>query len=111
METTLTIANRMALYKLLPTSGFDYSTGLIIKDLKSKTDITKEEMDQIKFIQLPAGDGKVAYQWNQEEADKIVIEVGFSKPELALLKSNLKKLNDDKQLDENLMDIYEKFML
>ena len=111
MEHKLKIEERLAIHGLLPSSGFDYTTGLLIKDLRSRIDITEEETDKIELVHIPKENGGTYIQWNKKLAEDVVIEVKFSKAELAFIRGKLKELNDKKQLTENLMDIYEKFAL
>jgi len=83
---------------LLPKeSGINDQT--IAKDIRKKIEISQEEIIESELKTLP--DGRIT--WNQEKAPSI--NVDFSNAELTMLKQQVRKLDEEKKITPELLDL------
>lgn len=101
----LTLGQRIQVLQILPSKG-DIKTLRIVKDIESKLSITQEEIVKYEFNTTP--DGK-AYTWNKEGVtDEVDYE--FSDLEISEVKKALQKLEETKELDKSMLNLYDKFI-
>lgn len=96
----LKIAERIILQQILPKEG-DIVSIRIIRDLQNALSFSEAEIKQFKIRQE---DGRV--HWN-DDAEK---EIKIGNQALVIIVDALKKINETKKLDINLISIYEKFV-
>ena len=93
----LSIKDRLNLSSLFPNTG-DLVTQLLVKDIREKISLSQEEMDATGFKVV-----NESYQWDNElEEDK---DIKFSKAEWRFLKDQVERLDKEKKITQNLVDI------
>lgn len=97
----LTIHDRITLLMILPGEG-DFVTMRVLKKLKENLGFTEKE---IKECNIVSNDGKITWGNASYVAD---IEIGEIACEI--IKSQLKKLDSDKKITEQILPIYEMFI-
>lgn len=95
----LNIKERLLMATILPKES-DIKTMTICKDIAAKTDLTQSEFEEIGFT-TEGG----AYSWSKN-IDK---QIEFTEAEIQVVKEALKKLDDEKKITRDALDIYYKF--
>lgn len=101
----LTLGQRIQILQIIPNKG-DIKTLRIVKDLESKLTITQEEI--VKYEFTVTEDGK-NYTWNKEG---VLTEIDYELSELEIseVKKALQKLEEAKELQKNMLELYDKFI-
>lgn len=101
----LTFKERIIIPNILPKKGgFD---DLIVKDdLKNKIVITQNEMDKYDLQTLPNGEVRFKKEGEIDE-----LEFPLTTRETSMISEVLKKMNEEKTLDDELISLYKKFIL
>ena len=92
----LTIIERIELLKILPKEG-DFVTLKLVRDLQNDLSFTEEEIKESK-MKLSAG----VYAWEKN----VMKELEFGEATEAILEDVLKKADKIKQLNINLLNVY-----
>lgn len=100
----LKLIDRVILLSLLPQKA-SFTELLVISDIKSKLVISQQESEELQLKDLPNGQ----ISWSKEASEK-VFEYSFSEAEINIIKEQLKKLNDGKELTEQHIGIYKLFV-
>ncbi len=100
----LTIRERLAMDAALPQRG-NYTTMIAVKEIKSKTAITMEEIKQytIKF-----GENQVTWS---DEGSAYEIDVEFGKTLSVVINEALQTRNKANELTEDMATLYGKFVI
>lgn len=127
----MTVIERIQLQNLLPAQG-DFITLKLIRKLRESLSFSEKEIAEISFknhwkcdicntkeiaaqvpkcpkcgeYMTPAG----MVNWDEGKAIKVIKDVHMGRTMRDLCRSVLKKLSDDKQLTEQTMPLYEKFV-
>ena len=99
----LTIRERLILQSILPQEG-DILILRVLRELQKELGFTEEELAQYKFVQA---EGKVT--WDNTVEQNKEIEIGRKANDIIVLA--LSKLNEQKKLKMEHLDIYEKFIV
>ena len=99
----LGVFDRMMLLNILPGEG-DFTTLKIVRKMRENLSFTEEEHKALEFKQ--ADEGRI--QWKRE-ADKPK-EIPIGEKATDIIVEVLKKLNDDKKLQDQHYSLYEKFI-
>lgn len=103
MEKKLNILERMVLLGLLPQEG-NFATLKLMRKLRESLSLTDQEIKEYDFKQ--EGD---RLSWKPELAHKEKA-IDFEDFALELIKTELRKLNDSKKLEDKHFSLYEKFI-
>ena len=98
-----TILERIILQGLLPQEG-DYITFGIIKGLRTELSFSEKEIKDFEIKQ----DGK-SITWDSKKERVKKVEVGEKAQ--SIISEALKKLNDEKKINEQNVSLYERFVL
>lgn len=100
----LNIQNRLAMFTILPGEGsrIEMTT---IKGIVEKIDFTLEEKEKYEIKNVASG---VSHTDENLEYEK---EIEFHEVELQLIKTQLKKLEDEKKVNKYTLDLFEIFSL
>lgn len=101
----LKIADRYSILRVLPFRDTNYDTLLIAKGVRENVELTKEEKKEYKVVDFP--DGRVQWDLKFDDEEK---DFELSEPEANLIKTELKKKNDENKLDSSLFEIYVLFV-
>jgi hypothetical protein len=97
----LTVIERLAILNVLPKEG-NFLTLRVIRGIVSKVGITSEE---IKKFEINT-EGEVA-SWN--ELGNVPLPFSFDDVELDIIRKQLKKLDSENKLVQEMFSTYEKF--
>ena len=97
----LSVGDRLILLGVIPREG-DYTTLKIVRDMRDELSFTEEEHKKLNFRQ----DGEMMV-WEEELEDK---EINFGEKATDIIVDAFKKLNDQKKLRIEHMELYEKFV-
>lgn len=103
MIIEMTIADRLQTLGILPREG-NFLTMRVIRELISKVGFSATELTDFKIKQ----DGEFV-TW--DTSINTTVEKDFLNAELDIIKSALIKLDKEEKLNNELFDIYEKFMM
>lgn len=95
----LNVKERLLMATILPKES-DIKTMTICKDISAKTDLTQTEFEEIGFNNEGGG-----YSWSKN-IDKTI---DFTEAEIQVVKVALKKLDEEKKITRDALDIYYKF--
>lgn len=93
----LSVQERIAILQMLPQNGSLYEMVDIMEIIK-KVRITSEEKDKLEYAE-----GKGVISWNVNK--DLGKEVEFSHDEISILKSAVKKLDEEKKVNAANLDI------
>ena len=102
----LSVAERIQLVSLLPESA-DIIDIKAVRDFKDKIAFTEKEIEDWKIVGEPSGSG-TQYKWDGEIAEEV--EFDTSGRIHGVITNMLKELNDSKNLNVNLISLWDKFM-
>jgi hypothetical protein len=106
----LTIMDRIMIYELLPAKG-DYKTLKAVKEFRDKElRFTREETEMYDISQEVVGDGHVQIRFNQEAASSYERDIKIPLNVKAAIIERLKELDKTKNLREEQLNLYEKFI-
>lgn len=98
----LSVYNRLILLNILPKEG-DFTTLKIIRKLREDLSFSEQEHAALQFKQ---DGGNV--QWKQE--GDVPVEIPIGEKATDIIVEVLKKLDKEKKLTDQHMDLYEKFV-
>lgn len=104
----LSISERISFQNILPDKS-NAITLILVKSILEKVQIKKEEIETLKFVSHTKevnGQTLTGYNWNRELEKPLVVTL--EKSEVELLKSEMKRLDDEKALTLNTMSLYTK---
>ena len=101
----LTILERLILLDILPKKG-DFTTLKIVRKLREDLSFSEEEHAVLHFKQLDANQ----IQWDVEAAKDLDTEITIGEKAADIIVEALKKLDEDKILQDNHYTLYEKFV-
>jgi len=102
MKFGLNVGERMITLTILPQEG-NIITLKMIRDLKSKIGLSAQELKEFEVAQ----DGE-RVKWNQKGL--VPRDFDFAEAEIDLIKKQLKKLDSDGKLHQDMLPVYEKFV-
>ena len=97
----LTVNDRLILLGIIPLQG-DFTTLKIIRDMRGELSFTEEEHKILKFRQE-----ETMVYWEEGLEDK---EINFGEKATDIIVDAFKKLNEQKKLRIEHMELYEKFV-
>ena len=97
----LSVNDRLILLGVIPREG-DFTTLKIVRNMRDELSFTEEEHKKLNFRQ----EGDMTY-WEEGLEDK---EVNFGEKATDIIVDAFKKLNDQKKLRIEHMELYEKFV-
>lgn len=111
MKTTvmkLTVYERLTIPSLLPEKG-NYETGIKIRDIRQKCELSQEELAVINFQTIPSTEGGFRATWNEGKA--AIKEITFTELELLLIRTRLREMDKKEELpcDVQFIKLYEQF--
>lgn len=101
----LDVHERIALVGLLPTKG-DYAALKTIRRAREMLSFTPQE---IEFYEITSANGQV--NWNPEKASKAVKDCPVDEYTANVLREKLSEMSKKKELTEQFMSVYEKFVI
>lgn len=102
MKTVLKVMERLTVLQILPQEG-NFVMLKVLRGLNDKVGFKDEEFKELSLVQ----EGN-AVKWNI--AADIGKEFDFGEKETDLIKDSLKKLDEQKKLEQRHFTLYEKFM-
>jgi len=93
----LTIKERVTIVALYPRES-DLITQVLVKDLKEKIKLSQEEIKEIELKKEGMG-----YVWNTQKAKNK--DIDFTKMEIIFLKEQVDRLDKEKKISLDLIDI------
>jgi len=118
MFMPLTVVERMVIPQILPTQG-DFRTLRMVKRINAKVELTDDEVEVLNMRQvgnrLHWRDGTEEDVSDEEREILHTLvregkEIELEEAELELLREELRKLNDSKRLEMNMISLYEKIV-
>jgi len=97
----LSIKERIILLNCLPSRG-DFTTMTIKKDIVDKIKITQEE---VKRLKIKDSNGVLTWDFTKEKEN----EVKLTKLEIKVIKDELNKLDDKKELTDDTYNLFKIF--
>jgi len=97
----LSVGDRLILLGIIPQQG-DFTTLKIVRDMRDELSFSEEEHKKLKFRQ----EENMTY-WEEGLEDK---EINFGEKATDIITDAFKKLNDQKKLRIEHMELYEKFV-
>lgn len=94
---TLSIKDRVMMGSLYPQQS-DLVTQVLVKDIDKKVSVNQQELKRIEFRTDPTG-----CKWNSKKARDI--KVLFSEMELNFLKDQVTRLDKEKRITPDLVDL------
>jgi electron transfer flavoprotein alpha/beta subunit len=104
----LTILERVTLIKILPINE-NYLTHKIVADFKNQLYLSEKEIKDYEYKEILLEEGKVRLAWNPEKTKEKEVEVGEKLKEI--VSGVLKKLDENKLINDDNASLYEKFIL
>jgi hypothetical protein len=106
----LEVHERMQLLQLMPAEG-QYEALKTIRRQREMLSFTPEEKDILALNSIVNPDGTVKTTWKGESAPKVVKDVPIDEYMTNLFRKKLAELEKEGKLNENLMSLYEKFVI
>ena len=97
----LSVGGRLILLGVIPQQG-DFTTLKIVRNMRDDLSFSEEEHKKLEFRQ----EGEMTY-WKEGLEDK---EINFGEKATDIIVDAFKKLNDQKKLRIEHMELYEKFV-
>ena len=106
----LDVHERIALMSLLPTKG-DYAALKTLRRAKEMLSFTPEEMAFYEVINQVGADGKPQVKWSAEKAAQKIKDCPVDEWTTNVIRDKLAEMNKKRELTEQFMSIYEKFVV
>ena len=106
----LDVHERIALMSLLPAKG-DYAALKTLRRAKEMLSFTPEEMAFYEVINQVGADGKPQVKWSAEKASQKIKDCPVDEWTTNLVRDKLAEMNKKRELTEQFMSIYEKFVV
>lgn len=103
MKVKLDVGERMVVVSILPKEG-NFLTLRVLRTLVSRIGLTAEE---IKEFGVTQENDRIV--WNQKGYE--LVEFDLADVELDIIKQELKKLDSENRLTQDMFSIYEKFVI
>lgn len=87
----------------------NYLTHRIVSDFKNQLYLSEKEIKDFEYKEIPLENGRVRLAWNPEKIETIYIDIGDKLKEI--VSDILKKLDEDKLINDDNSSLYEKFIL
>jgi len=97
----LNVTNRLNISRIFPKKG-TILRQLMVKDMIEKIKFTPEEIKKLDFKQDPKT-GAVTYNYAQNNL--IVLDVQFTKEEMAILREQMGLLDTESNVTQDMLDI------
>lgn len=107
-KTSLSLSDRINLPSIFASEG-SYEFLIIKKSIIDKVAIKESEVSKYEIKTITEGERKGWIQWNKEGLDA-KFDYDFSELEKNEIKLALKKLSEDKKLNDVTLSLYEKFV-
>lgn len=101
MKVKFTIKDRIVLPPILPSQG-SYSDMIVRRDLIEKITLTQEELTE---FEIKTEDNRIT--WNEEKQRDF--EIDLTELEYTLTKEALEKLDTNKEITDDFVELYGKF--
>ncbi len=106
MKTKLTVRNRFDLQSVIPKEG-DLTAMKMIREVREDLSFSQEEHDQFEIKIFPNG----GVSWNATKAEEVDNkEVTIPQTIVELIQKALEKLNVDKRIQDEHIDLYDMFI-
>ena len=102
----LSVKERLMLLSIVPAQG-DFLTLKIVRKLREELSFSEEEHSLLQFRQDQASG---MTRWSDTGEKQIVKDVQIGEKAIDIIADGLKKLNDEKKLTMDTMELYEKFV-
>lgn len=96
----LNVTNRINISRLFPNKG-TIQRQLMVKDMIEKIKFTPEEIKKLDFKQDKSG----AVTYNYAQNNLIVLDVQFTKEEMAILREQMGLLDTESNVTQDMLDI------
>lgn len=106
----LEVHERMALIQLLPAEE-RYEALKTIRRQREMLSFDPEEKDILELSSITNPDGTIKTTWKGENAPRVVKDIPIDEYMTNLFRRKLAELEADGKLNENLMSLYEKFVI
>jgi hypothetical protein len=103
IDMLLNTKERLILIATLPKEG-DYTTLKIVRKLREDLSFTEEEHKALKFVDDPNG----MIHWEPSGDKPVAIDIGEKAKDI--ITTALRKLDSEKRLTEDHIELYEKFI-
>ena len=103
----LKVGERLLILNLLPTQG-DMVTLRVVKDAVEALSLKTDEMKSVDLKTIESPDGKNQLKWDTSKDEGVDIEL--SKAAIGIAREKLKEMNDQKKLQFQHMDLYERIV-
>jgi len=102
----MSVMERLILMGLLPKEN-DFATLKIIRELQGELSFSEADHKELNFKNNPGGGST----WSASGAEKIGLKkIDIGDKAKSIIVDELKKLNDQKKITNELFDIYERFV-
>ena len=101
----ISVINRFVLESILPKEN-NFITMRLVKNIKDKLELTDKEREKYKIIILP--NGLVNFQ--DKEIIKETKKIRIDDILVGIIKEELKKLDEQKKISQEIIEIYEMFI-
>ena len=107
-KIAITLSDRILISSLLPTEG-DYTFHIVKKELLTKVAVTQDEVNKFEIKEVKPKDGSPSFlNWNPKGGTS-KFEYDFTTLEKNEIKLALRKISDDKKLQQYHLNLYEIF--
>lgn len=106
----LTVLERILVSRFIPLKG-NYELLKVAQEFKPKLNFTEEESRKYDIEGKVVEGGRQMVTFNKDASDGYLVDIKFPPLIASHIARELKKLNDENELDESLIGIYEKFVL
>jgi len=111
MKVSLTVEERILLFGFLPQAG-DYETIKEMLDVRDRQMIFDErETREYDISKVQTDDGRFQVSFNKESSEGYEKEIELSPRIAAHITGELERYNNEKKLSEQILTLYEKFVL
>ena len=103
----LDIRSRLMLLGILPAEG-DITTVKVIRKLREDLSFSEDEHKKYNIKVTPQDNGNATIDWDETKEEPKDIKIGMKARDVIV--TSLEKLNTDKKLTEQHIDLYERFV-
>jgi hypothetical protein len=105
----LSVNERYGLMSILPAEGNIVNLRLI-RDLQMALAFSDDEITKYDVTLIPQANGAQGIMWNREKAEGQLKEIPIGSNTLSIVTERLRKLNEERKLTIQLIDLYERFI-
>ena len=110
MTKKMTIKEVALLMGIIP-ENHNYLTLLELEDAKVQMVFTEEENRKFDIKSEQAPDGRYYLTFNEESSDGYLKSIKFKPRAISAISEVLKKMDEEKELDQRFISIYKKFAI